>query len=527
MMIQVALPQSFAGHANQIAQHLAAKNYQPLQVLGTGNFAMTVIASGQRGIVAIKVFLAVGPQKDTLERTARHEMRLAMQLQGVPHVVGALETWEAPPLFFLVLPYIHGETLASRIDRQRVHSSEQIIQLGEQIAEGLIELHRRKTIHRDVNPLNIMVTPEGYMYLIDFNISKDEQGTLQDFRKFGTPPYVAPEQYKGITNEQTDMYSWAIILASLALGTTKLPDAKERRDQEVPLALRASNPAIPVALEAVIEMAAALDPAWRFVDMRAAAKALKSGQAPVAQPVPAKVAQPPTVQVAVPQLPPLPMKKNQCPACGQQHKALPAYCDGCGRLMDPAVAAVQIAKPQQIAQVAKVQARATPVSAASRPAGHHPGQPPFLIDPFGQFATLVFGGALRLGGPMLSTFGQLMVTLHYLNLLILVFFGIGYGLVWMSGNAHNFMLMVLAMIVMSVWFCWRTLPNGYTCRNYMQARVRFWWLVVSDVACIGTDYFLVRVLGTPQPVVLGLLLGALLCVAGIILHYVALEIWLN
>ena len=530
MLIQVALPQEFDGYGPQIMQQLAVNGYHPMKVLGQGNFGMLVIVGSPRGgIEAAKVFLAEGPNKADLERTARHEMRLARELFGMPHVVGAIEVWETPPLFFLISPYIHGQDLEERISGRGAHGATEIAELGDQIAEGLIGLHRVHVIHRDLNPGNIRVTPEGYIYLIDFNISKDQQGTLQGFSKVGTEPFCPLEQYSGVTNEWTDQYGWGMTLAAMARGTTNLPNAKERR-KGIPLAIRASNPAIPVALEEVIERAAALHPQNRFHDMVAARTALHAALQPAARSVPVtKPAPAPAVAVvpaAPPQLPPLPMKKNICAICGYKHQATPAYCDHCGAAMDPAVAALVRPAPVIVAGLPKGAAVAPTQGQVQ--AQHQAGQPPLLIDPVAQIATVIFGGALHLGGSTLSTFGQLLVIAHYVSIIIMLFLEVGFGLVAHSGDPRDLARAMLFMTGALAWFCVRTVrPGAFTRRDYMQRWARRVCLVLVEAFCVGIDYFLGQTILGQDWGPLHLAVRILLGVAGLLLNYTALELWLN
>ena len=70
-------------------------------------------------------------------------------------------------------------------------------------------------------------------------------------------------------------------------------------------------------------------------------------------------------------------------------------------------------------------------------AQYQAGQPPILIDPLAQLATVIFGGALRMGGSTLSTFGQLLVIAHYVSIIILLFLEAGFGLVAHSGDPRD------------------------------------------------------------------------------------------
>jgi serine/threonine protein kinase len=98
------------------------------------------------------------------------------------------------------MEFIEGETLDTYLNHARggVLPIEEVLRIGEQLCTVLAYLHGRQPpiIFRDVKPTNVMLTPDGHLYLIDFGIARlFKPGQAQDTVFFGSPGYAAPEQY--------------------------------------------------------------------------------------------------------------------------------------------------------------------------------------------------------------------------------------------------------------------------------------------------------------------------------------------
>lgn len=119
---------------------------------------------------------------------------------------------------YLVQSYIEGITLEGVISSKIKLSQLQIIEWAEQLAQVLQYLHGLKPnpiIHRDLKPGNVMVTHHNKLVLIDFGIAKENAIGAKDIQA-ATKYYAAPEQYKGATDERSDIYSLGVILFELA-----------------------------------------------------------------------------------------------------------------------------------------------------------------------------------------------------------------------------------------------------------------------------------------------------------------------
>ncbi|GHO55996.1 serine/threonine-protein kinase [Ktedonobacter robiniae] len=128
--------------------------------------------------------------------------------------------------WYLVLEYIAGQTLETYLTTCQTQGKrlqiKEILALASQLCTVLEYLHTRQPplIYRDLKPSNIMRTPTGNFYLIDFGVARRyRSGQAQDTQRLGSPGYAAPEQYgRAQTTPQTDIYSLGVLLHQVLSG---------------------------------------------------------------------------------------------------------------------------------------------------------------------------------------------------------------------------------------------------------------------------------------------------------------------
>jgi dienelactone hydrolase len=127
---------------------------------------------------------------------------------------------------YLVLEYIPGQTLTEKMRVGQLSLGESL-RISLQIVEALSAAHSKGIMHRDLNPKNIKITPEGNVKVLDFGIAKTygerarprEYETGQVGRAIGTPPYMSPEQVLGGTiDHRTDIWSFGCLLYEMLAG---------------------------------------------------------------------------------------------------------------------------------------------------------------------------------------------------------------------------------------------------------------------------------------------------------------------
>lgn len=142
--------------------------------------------------------------------------REARTMAGVahPNLVGVYDFSEEGERPYLVMQFVPGESLASRLERgQRVDGD----QLARELLDALSHIHEVGILHRDVKPANIVIEPNGTAKLIDFGIAlpRDATSLTSTGLVLGTERYAAPEVMEGRpATERSDLYSCGVVLRS-------------------------------------------------------------------------------------------------------------------------------------------------------------------------------------------------------------------------------------------------------------------------------------------------------------------------
>ncbi len=246
--------------------------YEILGKVGTGGFGAVYKArdtGNKNRLVAIKAI-----ELDTLSAsqaieatdTFNRELHLLSSLDHA-HLPAIYEHFIDATHWYLVMDFIDGEPLDEYLKQieEPCLPMRDVIDIGLQLCDVLSYLHRLQppVIFRDVKPANIMRTPGGRIYLIDFGIARRfKPGQKRDTTPLGSPGFAAPEQYGSAqTTARTDIYGLGATLYFLLTGhdpaTTPF---------HLPPILSLC-PTLPYALAELITSMLALDPANRPPDV--------------------------------------------------------------------------------------------------------------------------------------------------------------------------------------------------------------------------------------------------------------------
>jgi serine/threonine protein kinase/Flp pilus assembly protein TadD len=255
--------------------------------LGRGGMATVYLAQDNRHerLVALKVLhpeLAASLGPDRFLR----EIKMAARLNH-PHILPLHDSGEADGLLYYVMPYVEGESLRERLDRDQLLPIDEAIRHARSIASALDYAHRQQIVHRDIKPENVMLY-EGEAMVMDFGIAKavsasGSETLTQTGMMVGTPAYVSPEQASGETNldGRSDQYSLACVLYEMLVGERPFTGATAqaimaKRFTESVKPLRPLRSDIPENVEKAISRALAIDPSERFRTSAMFAQALVS-----------------------------------------------------------------------------------------------------------------------------------------------------------------------------------------------------------------------------------------------------------
>src|SRR5690242_10356664 len=157
-------------------------------------------------------------ERDELLRRFRNEAHAAGQMNH-PNIVTVHDADECDGLFYIAMEYLEGETLQSLMAEHHPISTEQIVEIAQQVAAGLDYAHAMKVVHRDIKPANIMITCQNVAKIMDFGISKSVGTLTRTGQIFGTPYYMSPEQVIGhAVDGRSDLFSFGVVLYEMATG---------------------------------------------------------------------------------------------------------------------------------------------------------------------------------------------------------------------------------------------------------------------------------------------------------------------
>src|SRR5690242_14108908 len=239
--------------------------------------------------VAIKVLHSELAAALGAERFLR-EIEIAARLQH-PHILPLYDSGSAAGFLYYVMPYVEGESLRDRLNREKQLSLEDTLRVATEVAAALAYAHSRGVVHRDIKPENIMLSG-GTAVVADFGIARavtaagEGQHLTQTGTLIGTPAYMSPEQATGSTelDGRSDEYSLACVVYEMLVGeppftgpTAQAVIARHSLDMVSPPSIVRTT--IPDAVEGAILRALSKVPADRYPTATLFAEALNTPSA--------------------------------------------------------------------------------------------------------------------------------------------------------------------------------------------------------------------------------------------------------
>ena len=272
-----------------------AQRYAVERELGRGGMATVFLAEDLKHgrPVAIKVLhpelaAALGGGAERFPR----EIAIAARLQH-PHILPLYDSGAASGLLFYVMPYVEGESLRDRLDREKQLSLEDTLRITAEVAGALAYAHSHGVVHRDIKPENIMLSG-GSAVVADFGIARalsaagEAHHITQTGTVIGTPAYMSPEQATGSVeiDGRSDEYSLACVTYEMLVGeppftgsTAQAIIARHSLDSVSPPSI--VRAAVPDTVERGILRALAKVPADRYPTTALFAEALAAPGTPV------------------------------------------------------------------------------------------------------------------------------------------------------------------------------------------------------------------------------------------------------
>ncbi len=262
-----------------------ADRYDIKREIGAGGMATVYLAQDLRHDrpVALKL---LNPELGAVlgEERFLAEIRVTANLQH-PNLLPLFDSGAADGLLFYVMPFVDGETLRSRLTREKQLPVDEAIRITVAIANALDYAHSHGVIHRDLKPENILLQA-GQPVIADFGIALAVSNAggnriTQTGLSLGTPQYMSPEQATGdrVIDGRSDIYSLGAVAYEMLTGepphTGNTSQAIiARMLTERPRPMRTGRPSIPEHVEFAVQRALEKLPADRFTTAQDFAQAL-------------------------------------------------------------------------------------------------------------------------------------------------------------------------------------------------------------------------------------------------------------
>ncbi len=259
--------------------------YRIEREIGRGGMATVYLAHDRRHgrSVALKVLdpeLAATVGHDRFLR----EIEIAARLSH-PNILPLLDSGDADGVLFYTMPYIEGESLRERLDREGQLSMDDALRITREVADALTFAHGEQIVHRDIKPENILISSE-HAVVADFGIAKAVTAAGGDTLTetglvVGTPAYMSPEQAGGASriDGRSDVYALGCVFYHMVVGEPPFTGpsaqailARHAVDPVSPVSTVRST--VPVGMDLVITRALAKIPADRYATAELFAEAL-------------------------------------------------------------------------------------------------------------------------------------------------------------------------------------------------------------------------------------------------------------
>ena len=249
--------------------------------------------------VAVKILHHELAKDELAVERFRREATMVSQLEN-EHIVQVHDFGRAlDGRLFLAMEHLEGETLSSKLEREKMVAPEVVVDVITQLAEALAEAHALGVVHRDLRPRNVFLAKrrgkDGFVKVLDFGLAKlvergGDAASTSLGMTFGDPRYMSPEAARGeALDRRADIYSMGVIAYEMLTGAPpfageRVGDLLDQHAQAAPRPIVESAPETPPALAALIHRLLAKRPGDRLATCLQVVNALKDPTQPLPPP---------------------------------------------------------------------------------------------------------------------------------------------------------------------------------------------------------------------------------------------------
>jgi tetratricopeptide (TPR) repeat protein/predicted Ser/Thr protein kinase len=285
-------PAGIAGVIDELEMGtVLADRYELLHLLGRGGMGAVYKARDTEldRIVALKLIRPELARNPEILRRFKQELILARQVTH-KNVIRIFDLGQSGGIKFITMDFVEGQDLRVLLVERGKFPPEQAARVMLQICHALEAAHSEGVIHRDLKPQNIMVAPDGRVYVMDFGIARSAHlpGMTQTGALIGTPEYMSPEQARGEKlTARSDLFSLGVIFYELLTGKSPYPaDAPLgtlwKRLQEKPKPPAEIDASVPKPLNDIVMSALEIEPENRLSSAQEMAQRLEMWLGPSA-----------------------------------------------------------------------------------------------------------------------------------------------------------------------------------------------------------------------------------------------------